>query len=149
MGRNLQRCVAGVVLAGLSVLGGCSKESDDWLIGEWVYDGQATKANLPANIKAAGVPDDVAEELGAELVGKLMSQLEDVRIRFTADEITFFTAEGDKTRDYEVIKRPDANTIVVESPETARLTRSGKYLCIPSTGDVDFKMYFKPVECGN
>ncbi|AQT66874.1 hypothetical protein STSP2_00012 [Anaerohalosphaera lusitana] len=146
MSRSLLTCVMCTALAGLSVLAGCSKESDNWLIGEWAYDAQATKSNLPTNIKAEGVPDIMAEQLGAQLVEQLMSQMEGVELHFTADEVSFISAKGTETHDYKIASRPDANTIKIESEEPATFIRSGKYLCIPSAGDVDFKMYFKPVE---
>jgi len=97
-----------VTLSALSVFAGCSKKSDNWHIGKWAFDPEATKANLPADNKAAGVPDSVAHT-------------------------------------YKIIERPDANTIVIKNKELATFIKSGKYLCIPTTGAVQFKMYFEPV----
>ncbi len=48
---------------------------------------------------------------------------------------------------YKIIKRPDTNTIVIEGKdgEEGTFIKSGKYICIPTKGAVQIKMYFKPV----
>ena len=133
-------------LAMMTILPGCSKKSDNWLIGEWIYDATATKTNLPPNIKAKGVPDMMAEKMGTQLVTQLMDQMKDVKFHITADKFTSVSANGIKnTHSYKITERPDANTIVIESEEPATFIKSGKHICIPSTGAVEFMVYFKPV----
>lgn len=137
-----------IILSALTIFSGCSKKgSDNWLIGKWAYDEEATKANLPPNIKASGVPDMMAEKMGKELVTKLMAQMNNVKFNITSDKLTSISGAGaGKSTTYKIIDRPDANTIVVESKdgEVSTFTKSGKYICISSTGAVQFKMYFKP-----
>ncbi len=136
-----------VTLSALTVFAGCSKKGDNWHIGKWAFDAEATKANMPADIKATGVPDSVAQELGSKLTTQLMNQMNNVKFHITAEKITVTLGNGtEESHTYKIIERPDANTIVVKSKEPATFIRSGKYLCIPTTGDVQFKMYFKPVD---
>ncbi|MBW8015680.1 MAG: hypothetical protein FVQ82_05800 [Planctomycetes bacterium] len=137
-----------VTLSALTVFTGCSKKSDNWLIGKWGFDSETTKANLPPNIKAQGVPDSMAEKMGAQLVTQLMNQMNNIKFHITAEKITSISGIGaGKSSTYKIIERPDANTIVAESKdgEVSTFIKSGKYICIPSTGAVQFKMYFKPV----
>ncbi len=135
-----------VTLSALTVFAGCSKKSDSWLIGKWAFDREATKANLPADNKAQGVPDSVAQEMGSQLTTQLMNQMNNCKLHITAEKITFISGNGtEESNTYEIIKRPDANTIVIKSKEPATFIKSGEYLCIPTTGAVQFKMYFKPV----
>ncbi len=136
-----------VTLSALTVFAGCSKKSDNWLIGKWVFDPEATKANLPADNKAQGVPDIVAQNLGTQLTTQLMGQMNNTKLHITAERITFTSGNGtEESNSYEITERPDANTIVIKSKEPATFIKSGKYLCIPTTGAVQFKMYFKPVD---
>ena len=135
-----------VTLSALSVFAGCSKKGDNWLIGKWAFDAEATKANLPADNKAAGVPDSVAQELGSKLTTQLLNQINNTKFHITAEKFTVISGDGtEKSHTYKIIERPDANTIVVKSKEPATFIKSGKYLCIPTTGAVQFKMYFKLV----
>ncbi len=136
-----------VTLSALTVFAGCSKKDDNWLIGKWAFDPEATKANLPADIKATGVPDSVAQEMGSKLTTQLMNQINNTKLHITAEKITFTSGNGtEESNTYKITERPDANTIVIKSKEPATFFKSGKYLCIPTTGDVQFKMYFKPVD---
>ena len=137
-----------VTLSALTVFAGCSKKSDSWLVGKWAFDPEATKANLPADNKAKGVPDSVAQQMGLQLTTQLMNQMNNVKLHITAEKITSTSANGTgESNAYKIIKRPDANTLVVEGKdgEVSTFIKSGKYLCIPTTGAVQFKMYFKPV----
>ena len=146
MSTFLRASVLCVTLSLLTVFVGCSKKTDNWLIGKWTYDSETTKANLPANIKAQGVPDNVAEQMGAQLTTQLMNQMNNVKLHITAEKIAFTSGNGaEEAHAYKIDKRPDANTIVIMSEEPATFIKSGKYICIPSTGAVQFKMYFKPV----
>ena len=136
-----------VTLSALTVFAGCSKKSDSWLIGKWAFDPEATKANLPADNKAQGVPDSVAQNMGLQLTTQLMNQMNNCKLHITAEKVTFISGNGtEESNAYEIIERPDANTIVIKSKEIATFTKSGKYICIPTTGAVQFKMYFKPVD---
>ena len=136
-----------VTLSALTVFAGCSKKSDNWLIGKWAFDPEATKANLPAVNKAQGVPDNVAQQMGAQLTTQLMNQMNNCKFHITAGKVTFISGNGtEKSGAYKIIERPDANTIVIKGEELATFIKSGKYLCIPTTGAVQFKMYFKPVD---
>jgi len=135
-----------VTLSALTVLAGCSKKNDNWLIGKWAFDLETTKANLPADNKAQGVPDNVALQMGSQLTTQLIDQMNNVKFHVTAEKITFISGNGtEESGTYEITKRPDANTIVIKSKEPATFIKSGKYICIPTTGAVQFKMYFKPV----
>jgi hypothetical protein len=135
-----------VTLSALIVFSGCSKKSDNWLIGKWAYDSEMTKANLPKNIKAQGVPNALAEKMGVQLTTQLMAQMKNVKFHITANKIAVTSGNGaEESHAYKIDKRPDANTIVIKSNEPATFIKSGKYICIPSTGAVQFKMYFKPV----
>ena len=138
-----------VTLTALTMLGGCSKKSDNWIIGKWAFDLEKTKANLPANNKAQGVPDGLAQQMGEQLTNQLIDQMKNVVFDITAEKMTLISGSAaGKSDTYEIIERPDANTIVVKgdtSDETSTFIKSGKYICIPSTGAVQFKMYFKAV----
>ena len=135
-----------VTLSALTVFAGCSKKSDNWLIGKWAFDPEATKANMPADNKATGVPDSVAQELGSKLTTQLLNQMNNTKLHITAEKITVASGNGtEESHTYEITERPDANTIVIKSKEVATFIKSGKYLCMPTTGDVQFKMYFEPV----
>ncbi len=69
------------------------------------------------------------------------------KFHITAKKITVTLGNGtEESHTYKITERPDANTIVVKSKEPGTFIKSGKYLCIPTTGDVQFKMYFKPVD---
>ena len=135
-----------VTLSALTVFVGCSKKNDNWLIGKWAFDPETTKANLPADNKAQGVPDSVANQMGSQLTTQLMDQMNNCKLHITAKKVTFILGNGTEESDtYEIINRPDANTIVIKGKEPATFIKSGKYICIPTTGAVQFKMYFKPV----
>jgi len=136
-----------VTLSALSVFAGCSKKSDNWHIGKWAFDPEATKANLPADNKATGVPDSVARQMGSQLTTQLMNQMNNVKFHITAEKFTVISGDGtEESHTYKIIERPDANTIVIKNKEVATFIKSGKYLCIPTTGAVQFKMYFEPVK---
>ncbi len=135
-----------VTLSALTVFVGCSKKNDNWLIGKWAFDPEATKANLPADNKAQGVPDNVAQQMGSQLTTQLMDQMNNCKLHITTEKITFISGNGtEESNTYEIVKRPDANTIVIKGEELATFIKSGKYICLPTTGAVQFKMYFKPV----
>lgn len=138
-----------VLLSAITVFSGCSKKSDNWLIGKWAFDLETTKANIPADNKAQGVPDNVAKQMGEQLTNQLLSQMNNTEFHFTATRMAVTVGNVTKDScDYKIIKRPDANTIVVKGKDAeGTFIRSGKYLCIPptTTGNVQFKMYFKPV----
>ncbi len=137
-----------VTLSALTVFAGCSKKSDNWLIGKWAFDLEATKANLPADTRAQGVPDNVAQQMGLQLTTQLINQMNNCKLQVTAEKFNVILGNGTKeSGDYKIIKRPDANTMVIEGKdsEVTTFTKSGKYLCMPTTGAVQFKMYFKPV----
>ena len=137
-----------VTLSALTVFTGCSKKSDNWLVGKWAFDLETTKANIPADNKAQGVPDSVAKKMGEQLTNQLISQVTNSKFHITATKMTFTLGNGTKnSSDYEITKRPDANTIIIKGKdgEVTTFTKSGKYICMPTTGAVQFKMYFKPV----
>ncbi len=141
-----------VALLAMIMLGSCATnnaKSDNWLVGRWAFDLERTKANLPADIKAQGVPDAQSQQIAEQLTNQLIDQMENVQFDITADEFTTISRSApEKTATYEVLERPDENTIVVKSDrmdETSTFIKSGKYICIPSIGAVQFKMYFKPV----
>lgn len=137
-----------VVLSALTVFAGCSKKGDNWLVGKWAFDMETTKANLPVDNKAVGVPDSVASKMGLELTAQLINQMINSKCHVTATEMTFIFGNGTKESGaYKITKKPDANTIVVENKdgESSTFIKSGKYICVPTTGAVEFNMYFKPV----
>ena len=135
-----------VILSALTIFAGCSKKNDNWLIGEWAYDAEVTKANLPADNKASGVPDNVAQQTGSRITTKLMGQMDSAKLHITAKKVTFISGNGrEESHKYKIIERPDANTIVIKSKEAATFIKFGEYICVPSTGAVQFNMYFKPV----
>ena len=135
-----------VTLTVLTMLGGCSKDSDNWLIGKWAFDLEKTKANLPADNKAQGVPSNVAQQMGEQLTNQLIDQMKNMVFEITAKKITVISGTTVvKSGTYEIIERPDANTIIIKGDETSTFIKSGKYICVPTTGAVQFKMYFKPV----
>jgi hypothetical protein len=138
-----------VTLTALTMLGGCSKNSDNWLIGKWAFDLEKTKANLPADHKAQGVPEALAQQMGEQLINQLIDQMKNVTFDITAEKMAVISgSSAGKSGTYDIIERPDANTLVVKSDksdETSTFIKSGKYICVPSTGAVQFKMYFKPV----
>ena len=136
-----------VILSAMTLFAGCSKTNDNWLIGEWVFDLETTKANIPADNKAQGVPDSVAKKMGEQLTNQLINQMINAKFDITAAEMTLTFGNGTKnTGAYEITNRPDANTIVIKAKdgEATTFTKSGKYLCMGTTGAVQFKMYFKP-----
>ena len=135
-----------VTLSALTVFAGCSKKGDNWLIGKWAFDPEATKANMPADNKATGVPDSVARQMGSQLTTQLINQMNNCKLHITAKKITVISGNGtEESHTYKIIERPDANTIVIKNKEVGTFIKSGKYICILTTGDVEFKMYFEPV----
>jgi len=137
-----------VTLSALTIFANCSKKSDNWLIGEWAFDSEATKANLPADNRAQGVPDNVSQQMGSQLTTQLMNKVNNCKLHITAEKITSILGNGTgESSTYKIIERPDANTMVVEGKdgEVSTFTKSGKYICMPTKGAVQFKMYFKPV----
>ncbi len=146
MATFLRVSVLCVTLSALTVFAGCSKKSDSWLIGKWAFDPEATKANLPADNKAKGVPDSVAQQMGSQLTTQLMNKMNNCKLHITAKKITIISGNGtQESNTYKIIERPDANTVVIKGKEIGTFIKSGKYLCILSTGAVQFKAYFKPV----
>ena len=147
MATFLRVSVLCATLSALTVFVGCSKKSDSWLVGKWAFDIEATKANIPANNKAQGVPDNVAKQMGEQLTNQLIGQMSNTKFHITAAKMIVTLGNGpEQSGDYKIIKRPDANTIVIEGKDGETIfVRSGKYLCIPTAGAVQFKMYFKPV----
>ncbi len=136
------------VLSITSFMSGCSKEPDNWLVGQWAFDQATTRANLPADMKAQGVPDGVAGEMGKQLTEQLISQVIGSTMQFTATTMTFTHGNGSRESvRYKIINRPDADTLVAEDNDgdVSTFTKSGKYLCIPTTGAVQFKLYFQPI----
>jgi len=136
-----------VALSAVTVFVGCSKKNDNWLIGKWAFDPEATKANLPADTRARGIPGNMAK-MASQLTTQLMHQMNSCKLQVTAEKFTVIY--GNRIAEsfaYKIIKRPDANTMVIvgKDSEPATYTKSGKYICLPTTGAVQFKMYFKPV----
>ena len=85
--------------------------------------------------------------MGEQLTNQLLSQMKNVKLDITADKITFTSADGSKkSSGYKIDKQPDANTIIIKGEESATFTKSGKYICIPTTGAVQFNMYFEPIK---
>lgn len=144
---SLRVSVFYVTLSALTVFAGCSEKNDNWLVGKWTFDLETTKANIPADNRAQGVPDGVAKQMGEQLTNQLISQTNNTTFHFTESKVTVTIGNGTKdTSDYKILRRPDSNTIVIKgNDDEGTFIRSGKYLCIPTTGDVQFKMYFKPV----
>jgi hypothetical protein len=135
-----------VTLTALTMLGGCSQDSDNWLIGRWAFDLEKTKANLPAANKAQGVPGSVEQQMAEQLTNQLIDQMKNVMFDITAEKITVISGSAaGKSGTYEIIERPDANTIVIKSDETSTFTKSGNHICVSTTGAVQFKMYFQPM----
>ena len=148
MATFLRVSVVCVTLSALTLFTGCSKKSDNWLIGKWVFDMETTKANIPDDNKAQGVPDGVAKQMGEQLTNQLINQMTNSKFHFTATKMTVTLGNGTQNSSaYKITKRPDANTIVIEGKdgEVSTFTKSGKYICMTTTGAVQFKMYFKPV----
>jgi len=137
-----------VTLSALTVFVGCSKKSGNWLVGKWVFDLEKTRENIPDDNKAQGVPDSVAKKMGEQLTNQLLNQMANSKFHFTAAKVTVTLGNGiQNSSAYKITQRPDANTIVIEAKdgEVSTFTKSGKYICFPTTGAVQFKMYFKPV----
>ena len=126
------------ILAIVSTFLGCSnKEEVNWLIGEWIFDRNMTLNNLPPEAKT---------EIGSRLVEQIVNQAEGGTLRFTATEATFTTPSGtSNSSSYSILQRPDENTLVIKGDdgEVITFTRSGGFIAMPSTGDVQFKSYFK------
>lgn len=143
-----------VVLSELSVFAGCSNKShsnksNNWLIGKWCYDMEMTKANMPPNIKARGVPDSVAEKTGELLTTQLMNQMNNVKFHITAEKFTSISENGTrKSSSYKIIERPDTNTMVLkgegEDGNVSTFIKSAKHICLPATSALEFNLYFKP-----
>ena len=150
MATFLRVSVLCVTLSALTVFMGCSKKGNNWLVGKWAFDMETTKANIPADNKAQGVPDNVAKQMGEQLTNQLISQMNNGGLHITGSKMTMTLSDGTQgTTSYKITKRPDANTMAIEAkdfiPPTFTVTRSGQHICMPSTGAVQFKMYFKPV----
>ena len=128
-----------LVLATLLLTLGCSKTEENWLIGSWSFDAEKTSGNLPA---------EATEGMGAMLVQQLMAQAGAGTMTFTATEGPFASTNGQtNTQGYTIQSRPDANTLVIkgEDGEVSTITRTGDHIAIESSGDVQFKAYFKRV----
>ena len=127
-----------LILAVVSTFSGCSnKEETNWLIGEWVIDRSMTLDNLPPEAKT---------EIGLRLVEKLVDKAEGGTLHFTATTSTFTTPRGTgNSSSYSILQRPDENTLAIkrDDGQVITFTRSGGYISMPSTGDVQFNSYFK------
>ncbi|NLA40394.1 MAG: hypothetical protein GX874_03135 [Smithella sp.] len=137
-----------IAVTAMAFLTGCSKKDDNWLVGEWAFDQATTRANLPADIKAQGVPDSLAIEAGKRLTDELIGQVVGTKMLFTATTVTFTHGNGNReSAAYKITGRPDADTLVIkdEDGDESTFSKSGKYLCIPTTGAIQLKMYFQPI----
>jgi hypothetical protein len=126
------------ILAILSTFLGCSnKEEVNWLIGEWTFSREMTLNNLPPEANT---------EVGSQLVKLAISQAEGSKLRITETEATLTAPNGVSTSfGYSILQRPDDNTlaITVDDGKVITFTRSGEFVAMPSTGDLQWKSYFK------
>ena len=143
-----------VALSALSIFAGCSNtghsnKSNNWLIGKWCYDMEMTKANMPGNIQIRGVPDSKAKETGELLTTQLMNQMNNVKFHITSERFTTISEDGTrKSGSYEIIERPDKNTIVLEGEgedgNVSTFSKSAEHICLLCTGAVQsFNLYFR------
>ncbi|NIP24713.1 MAG: hypothetical protein GWN67_29265 [Phycisphaerae bacterium] len=107
-----------------------------------------TKANMPPNIEAQGVPDSKAKETAELLTTQLMSQMNNVKFHITAEKFTSISENGTrKSSSYKIIERPDKNTMVLKGEgkdgNVSTFIKSAKHICLPSTGALEFNLYFK------
>jgi hypothetical protein len=125
----------------LLVVVGCSRsgEQENWLIGEWSFDGQMTADNLPAEMKEGMLATQVQQ-----MIGEMGASM----IAFTATEVTSTSSDGEaESRGYKILRRPDANTLVIkaEGGRVSTLTRAGEHIATKPSAGPQFKCYFERV----
>ena len=143
-----------VTLSALTLFTGCSKKSDNWLIGEWEFDAETAKANMttsnpinmPENMTGLSVPDEVKKKVVGQLSNQLTDYMANIKLTITSNKITSILPDETISYSYKIIKRPDANTIVVKSREGEINTfvRSGNNISMTTDGPIKVKMYLKP-----
>lgn len=126
-----------LALTVFTILSGCSrKQNTNWLIGEWEFDRDTTTANLPSE-------STTTKE--ALLIEQLMAQADKGTISFTSTQATFTTQSDTGTSNYSILEEPDDNTLVIKTADgqVTTFTRSGEFLMLPSSVDVQFNSYFR------
>ncbi len=82
------------------------------------------------------------------LIPQLIEKADGSTLTITSKEMIVTTKDGNgQANDYEVLERPDDHTWRVKGTDgkIETYTREGDRLAFMSTGDVHFKVYFKPV----
>lgn len=129
-------------------LAGCAQDSR--LHGKWKFDREYTESQLPHEQTASSKGNalqNMKEELAATLIPSLIEQLEGSRMIVTRKEMIFTTRDGTgKARTYDVIERPTADSWLIKTADgdVETYSREGERLVSPASGDVHFKVYYKP-----
>lgn len=131
-------------------LAGCG---GSWLEGKWTFDREKTLESMapPEDPNAAedgGFLNGVISGLQKGLSQMMLNQLKDVEIEFTGEEMRRTQYGNGEATAYEIIEKPDADTVVIKYSDgeinTVKRSDTGIRMLMP--GDGTFWIHFKPVE---
>ena len=93
-----------------------------WLRGKWVFDAEHTKEMLARTERQQPKPEGLVEglkEIASGLVTpQLISALEGSQLNVTSKELIMTTKDGNgKAFAYEVVDRPDADTLTLKTAD--------------------------------
>ena len=145
-----------VCLSGISLfLSGCA--GGNWLVGKWELDKEKTTATFAEKSGVSKAAEDVPQndlgklvggflkQVGKGLTDVLLDQFANSRIEFTKSEIRIVKAGEGKAVHYEIIERPDGDTITIKL-EDGTITswhREGEYIKQTLNGDENVWLYFR------
>jgi hypothetical protein len=131
----------------------CAKK--EWCVGEWEFDRPHTESNISgshnapvAPVALSGIPSmqNMQNRAKAQVTTMLLKQMDGITMKITPDEITWIMSdETEKVVSYEIVKQSEENTLKLKSEDgqITTLYKIGERLAMDTTGDVDFKIYFK------
>ena len=146
-------CLSGISL----ILSACS--GGNWLVGKWELDKEKTMAAF-AEKSAAGkaVKEEQQNELGQLLGGLLKSvgrgigdaildQFANTSVEFTASEMRIVKNGKGKAVAYEIIERPDSDTIIIKLADgtITSVYREGEHIKQALSGEQAVWLYFRRV----
>ncbi|MEM9282688.1 MAG: hypothetical protein AAGA96_12740 [Verrucomicrobiota bacterium] len=135
-----------VISASLTGCGG------NWLEGKWVFDQEQTLQSMtPPNEPSAagdeGLLKGMISGLQKGISQMMMNQLKGVEVEFTGDEMRRTQYGSGEAISYEIIEKPDAETVVIKFADgeinTVKRSETGIRMLMP--GDGSFWIHFKPV----
>lgn len=113
----------------------CSTTSqENWLIGEWVFDSEATKANFQQGDSEA-------------FMDVLLMTMKDMSFKISKDTM-IATRSGEETvSKYTLVEQSDSNALVTkdEAGKTTTYRKDGSQIWVVTEGDMQAKIFLKPI----